>query len=279
MSNRRDFLKAGIAGAAISMLPSLNSFASVTPVIRERRKLKLRFALASDGHYAQPGVDSDQQFENLVKWLNLEHATHHLDFCIINGDLVHDRPDLLETVNQKFFKRFNFPYYALPGNHDRADTVLWNSIFGYNDNYVFEQNEIGFILANTSNTKGEYLCPDNNFLKKQLELYRRKETVFVILHIPPHQWLPEENFYADCPDTIKLLHQYPNVKATFHGHDHQMDGVRYTNKLPHFFDAHFGGNWGTSYMGYRVVEIDEDEKIYTYQVNASMNPILNVNNL
>jgi hypothetical protein len=51
--------------------------------------------------------------------------------------------------------------------------------------------------------------------------------------------------------------------------------VRYTNKFPHFFDSHTGGNWGTDYKGYRIVEVGEDNQIYSYQVNASQNPVLN----
>jgi len=78
---------------------------------------------------------------------------------------------------------------------------------------------------------------------------------------------------------MSLLHAYPNIKAVFHGHDHSLDAVRYTNGLPHFFDSHFGGNWGTAYKGYRVVEIKADNQIYTYQVNASQNPALNANTL
>jgi len=54
-----------------------------------------------------------------------------------------------------------------------------------------------------------------------------------------------------------------------------LDGVRYTDKLPHFFDSHIGGDWGTDYKGYRIVEVDEQNAIYTYQVNASQNPVLN----
>jgi len=100
------------------------------------------------------------------------------------------------------------------------------------------------------------------------------KTVFVILHIPPHLWVPENSF-VDSPETVSLLHSYPNVKAVFHGHDHNLDAVFYTNKLPHFFDSHIGGNWGTSYRGYRIVEVDEANKITTYQVNASKSPLLN----
>ncbi len=133
----------------------------------------------------------------------------------------------------------------------------------------------GFVLASTSNTKGEYVCPNNQFLKEKLTAFSNKKAVFVVLHIPPHKWLEQETFFTECPDTLALLHNYTNVKAVLHGHDHSLDIVRYTQKLPHIFDGHFGGNWGTAYKGYRIIELSTDNKMYTYQVNGSKNPIIN----
>jgi len=98
--------------------------------------------------------------------------------------------------------------------------------------------------------------------------------VFVVLHIAPVKWLKEDPS-MDCTEVVKLLHAYPNVKAAFHGHDHYKDGVRYTDQLPHFFDSHIGGDWRTAYKGYRIVEVAEDHTLFTYQVNASQNPVLN----
>lgn len=278
MSNRRSFILRTLTSlGAITILPELNLFASPPEVEFEVLKpsSKLRFAIASDGHYGQPGIDSDKQFSDLVTWINAEHAKHPLDFVIINGDIVHDKPELLDVVKNRYFNHFKVPFYALPGNHDHADTATWKSVFGYDDNYSFVKNDVGFVLANTSNVKGEYICPDNAFLKAELDKLTNKTIVFVVLHIPPHQWLPEDTFFVGCNSTMSLLHSYPNVKAVFHGHDHNLDGVRYTSKLPHFFDGHFGGNWGTEYEGYRIVEVDEQSKISTYQVNASQNPIIN----
>ena len=278
MGSRRSFLFKSLVGlSVIGVLPDLNLFAETvipnppSPI----GKLKLRFVLASDGHYAQPKVDSKKQFSDIVQWINAEHDKNPLDFVIMNGDIVHDRPDLLKEVKETYFDNLKAPFYALPGNHDHADTATWKSVFGYEDNFSFVKNEIGFILANTSNTKGEYICPDNNFLKAELEKFKNNKMVFIVLHIPPHKWVPEDTFFVDCNATIDLLHQYPNVKAVFHGHDHNLDGVRYTSKLPHFFDGHFGGSWGTEYKGYRIVEIDDRDVIKTYQVNASQNPIIN----
>ena len=276
MSNRRIFLKGSLASLLLAGLSK--SVSALTPKMQTNlpvgAKAKLRFAIASDGHYGQPGTDYKKDHENIVQWINEAHDMNPLDFVIFNGDLVHDRPELLTEVKANYFDKLKVPFYAIPGNHDHANATIWKSVFGYEDNYSFEKNGVGFILANTSDTKGAYLCPDKTFIKQELEKFKSLNSVLVVLHIPPHSWVPESPF-IDCPDTISILHSYNNVKAVFHGHDHSLDAVFYTNKLPHFFDAHFGGNWGTKYKGYRIVEVDDTNKTTTYQVNASKNPILN----
>ncbi|WP_316829664.1 metallophosphoesterase [Pedobacter aquatilis] len=276
MSDRRFFIKSGLASVVMTGLAPVMAAAQELqqPIGLSDKKTKLRFAIASDGHYGQPGTDFKKDHENIVRWLNEAHETTPLDFVIINGDLVHDRPELLTEVKKNYYNRLKVPFYAIPGNHDHADAAIWKSVFGYEDNFSFEKNGIGFVLANTSDTKGTYLCPDNKFLKQAFEKFKALETVFVVLHIPPHFWVPESPF-VECADTINLLHQYSNIKAVFHGHDHSLDSVFYTNKLPHFFDSHIGGNWGTAYKGYRIVEVSAENKISTYQVNASQNPVLN----
>ncbi len=283
MTTRRKFLTTSAAGiAGLSLLPAVNAFATENQSYKRQNgaKLKLRFALASDIHYAEPNTDYAQFTGNMVKWLNEDHAKNHLDLVIINGDLVHNRPDLLPEIKKNYLDKLSAPYYTIPGNHDFADAQIWKNAFGYEDKYTVEHGDIGFVFANTADTKGVYYCPDNDFIKASLDKFSVKKIVFVILHIAPVQWMASEStIFLDCPDTVKLLHAYPNVKAVFHGHDHLLDGVRYTDKLPHFFDSHIGGSWGTDYKGYRVVEVAEDNSIYTYQVNASQNPVLNANKL
>jgi len=280
MSDRRKFLANTLTGiAGITLLPAINTFAAAAPgqtLQQTAKKLKLRFVLCSDLHYGQAGTDFDVNAANVVKWLNEEHVSNHLDMVIVNGDLVHNRPDLLTVVKEKYFDKIAIPYYTIPGNHDFADAAVWEKAFGYEDNYIIERGDIAFVLANTADTKGAYVSPDQAFLKSAFDKLADKKMVFVILHIAPVQWLKEEaSTFLNSPDTVALLHSYPNIKAVFHGHDHSLDGVRYTDKLPHFFDSHTGGNWGTDYKGYRVVEVGEDDQVYTYQVNASRNPNLN----
>jgi Icc-related predicted phosphoesterase len=279
MASRREFIGSALTGvAALSLLPAVNTFANENNYYSRgsNAQPKLRFALASDIHYGQPETDFVKNTGNMIKWLNADHAKNHLDFVIVNGDLVHNRPDLLPEIKTQYLDKLNVPYHTIPGNHDFADTTVWKNNFGYEDNYTVEFGDIGFVLANTADTKGTYICPDNSFIKVSLDKFADKKIVFVVLHIPPTKWTKDDVF-VECPETIDLLHTHTNVKAVFHGHDHLLDGVRYTGKLPHFFDSHIGGNWGTDYKGYRIVEVDEKNAIYTYQVNASQNPVLNSN--
>ena len=219
----------------------------------------------------------------MVGWMQKEHKDNHLDFVIVNGDLVHNRPDLLPKVKTTYLEKFGVPFYTIPGNHDFADAALWKSVFGYEDTYTVDKGDIGLVFANTADTKGKYVCPNINFLKEAFEKFKAKPIVFAILHIPPHAWSEEEKtLFVDCPEVMALMHSYPNIKAAFHGHDHMLDTVRHTgpgNKLAHFWDSHFGGDWGTEYKGYRVVEVDANNKISTYQVNATQNPKLNATKL
>lgn len=266
--------------AAVALLPAVNTFAAADNSYKKplNAKTKLRFALASDGHYGEPDTDYKTMHADMVRWLNEDHTKNHFDFIIINGDLVHDQPELLPELKTNYLDKLKAPYYTIPGNHDFADAALWQRIFGYKDNYVVDKGDIGLILANTADTKGKYICPDVDFIRESLEKFSAKKTVFVILHIPPVVWIKGEPF-VDCPEVMHLLEKAPNVKALFHGHEHSLDDMRRSAKLPHFFDSHIGGNWGTAYKGYRVVEVSEDDKIYTYQVNASKNPMLNSNKL
>jgi hypothetical protein len=278
MPNRRNFLKNTLFTATgITLLPDVLVHATGIDqgTSFEPKKLKLRFAHISDGHYGQPGTDYKKFTADVVKWVNAEHARQPFDLCIINGDLVHDRPDLLPETKQ-YFDQLKMPYYTVPGNHDHATTEAWKKVWGYEDNHAFEFNDYGFIMGNTSNEKGDFLCPNLNFIKQYLDKYKSKQKVFMVLHIPSHQW---GDVGLNCPDVDALFANYPNIAAVFHGHHHDEDGVKYSNgkKLAHFFDAHYGGNWGTDYKGYRIVEVDMQEQIYTYQYNASLNPVINSN--
>jgi hypothetical protein len=42
-----------------------------------------------------------------------------------------------------------------------------------------------------------------------------------------------------------------------------------SSQTPCLFDAHMGGNWGTPYKGFRVVEISKDGTLVSYMMNPT----------
>ncbi len=164
------------------------------------------------------------------------------------------------------YQSLKFPYHISRGNHDRCDKDVWAATWGRALNYTFEMDDNAFIVLDTSNEKGEYLCPDLKFAEAELKRVKRHRHVFVFMHIPPVMW--HESF-TDCKDLVLLFSKQKNLRAIFHGHDHMSDAARFEHGKPFLFDGHVGGNWGTDYRGYRIVEIYSNGEVLTYQVNPA----------
>lgn len=274
--SRRLFLKKSAAtiSSAFLFFPGTCNF--LTNLAHPPRKnVKFRFAVASDGHYGQPETSYEKDFPELISRLNNEKKTKGLDLAIFNGDLIHDKPEFLPQV-KLHFNQLKTPYYTVRGNHDMVDETIWKQTWGYGLNHDFEVDKYGFILADTSNEKGEYVCADINWLNGRLNHYTSKKHVFVFMHITPEKWTKHG---IDCPDIKKSIANFPNVAAVFHGHDHDVDDVKFSNNKPYIFDGHFGGSWGVDYKGYRIVEINNDGSVYTYQYNPQGGPLVNENQL
>lgn len=268
--NRRHFLASSL------MLLGGTSFAGGSIINRlAGAKLAQRFAIASDGHFGQPETDYENFHNEMMTWLNLEHKASPLSFCIFNGDLIHDDPGLLPNVKAKY-ELLKFPYHVSRGNHDRCDKETWIKTWGRELNYTFEIEESAFIVLDTSNQNGDYLCPNFSFAEAEFKRLRRHKHVFVFMHIPPVMW--NESF-TDCKELVLLFSKQKNLRAIFHGHDHMSDTARFEHGKPFLFDGHLGGNWGTAYRGYRVVEIYSNGEILTYQVNPAGKIRVNQNSL
>lgn len=261
---RRIFLKTSLGG--FTFLSSVAAFARETD-----EKPVFRFAIASDGHYGQPNTPYAKDFANLVRWLRTEKKSKGLDMIVLNGDLFHDDPVFLPKVKESF-DQLPADYYVTRGNHDRVSVAAWQQMWGYPTNHALESGDYAFLLADTSNEKGEYLCADAEWLQQQLQKYAAKKWIFVFMHIPPAKWTDNG---VDCPQIRSIIEKTPNVAAVFHGHEHDEDDKKMNNGKPHFFDGHFGGNWGTVYKGYRIVEIYRDGSWKSYQCNPTASPIIN----
>jgi len=261
--NRREFIK--YASSVVFILANGNVLRAVELNEKEwqNSKVKLRFVIASDGHYGQQDTDYEKYFDTLVKRINEEHAKNQFAFCMINGDIIHDDKKFYPAA-KKSLDKLNLSYYVSQGNHDHVTPTEWEFIWGMPVNFDFTTKDNTFLIATTSNEAGTYLCPDINWMANKLDQHQHQKNIFIFLHINPGR---QTKNAVDCPELFELFAKHKNVRAVFNGHDHDEEGIKIKNEIPFIFDAHFGGNWGTPYRGFRVVELMDDNSILTYILN------------
>ena len=263
-TTRRSFLKNISVATAILLGGGIQEL-SAADVYERRKKVKLRFVVASDGHYGQPKTEFDAFFKTITEQINAFHKQQPLDFCVINGDIIHNEKPLLAITKQKL-DLLTMPYYVTRGNHDMVTAEHWHEVWKMPLNHDVVVKKNALLLGDTSNEAGKYLSPDLVWMKAKLDAHKNRKNVFIFLHIPQAKWTANG---IETPAFFDLLKKYPNVKAVFHGHEHDQDGVKMVDNVPFLFDAHFGGNWGTTYRGFRVVELMKDNTMVTYIMNPT----------
>jgi len=287
-SSRRRFLKTGAAAIVAGTVPARwVSAEEVTP----GSKPKLRFAVASDLHYGQNNTPFDEMTGAMVGWINKEKAGKGLDALFLNGDLTNDSSPMLVQLRDKHLTQLEVPYYAIKGNHDFVDqtpgspTESWEKLWGYPANHTVKLGDFVFILCDTTAPAKSniYLAADIDWLKGQLEAHKDAPAIFVMIHIQqrahkvdgwPQHGLHDKAEQPKGEAVMDLLESTPNVRAVFHGHNHLMTDVFVSDERRYFFDSHVGGSWGAK-RGYRIVEIHDDHKMVTYQVNGEDDAVLN----
>jgi predicted phosphodiesterase len=258
-------------------------------------KVRLRFAVASDLHYGQPKTPFEKMADEMVEWINAEKRTKRLDALFLNGDLTHDSPPALLTLRDKHLAKLEVPYHAIKGNHDFVDgkeqspTASWNALWGYPSNHTVRIGDCAFVMADTSAPAkaNVYLAADINWLRGQFEAHKDAAAIFVMIHIQqrahkvdgwPQHGVGDPAERPKGESVMALIESTPNVRAVFHGHNHLETGMYVSGERRYFFDSHLGGNWGAK-RGYRIVEIQTDNRITTYQMNAEDKVITNSGNL
>ncbi|WP_304517702.1 metallophosphoesterase family protein [Cecembia rubra] len=261
---RRPFLKKlTFLTSMTSLMPFLNYGKMEFP-----EKTKLKFIVASDGHYGQPNTEFEASHKTLLKAIQQEQE---VDFVVFNGDLIHDDPKWMPEV-KKVYDSLKLPYFPVKGNHDRISETAWQNIWGIPADHRFVWKEhFGMILANSSNQAGEYLCADTEFLKSSLEEFKNLAFVFVFVHISQNDWTLHG---VSCDPFLELMARYSNVRAIFHGHDHDVNGIMRNRKKPYLWSGHFGGSWGSPHPSYRVCEVGGDGKVITYLKSMNEGMIL-----
>lgn len=274
--NRRKFLQLTFKSAVvISAGNLLQSFAAAGFVLPPKDKVRLRFAVASDGHYGQPDTKYNDMHDEMIGWLHAEQKDRGLDFTMINGDVYHDAIEMMPLVKQHWDK-LSMPYYVSHGNHDKALETEWQQTWNTKWHHTFELHDAAFLVLNTADESGKYICPDLLWVKEKLEKYQSKKQLFVFMHITPFGWTKNG---IPCPELTEMFTSQKNLKAVFHGHDHDQDDVKENNGKYYFFDGHIAGNWGTDYRGYRIVEVLKSGEVITYQMNPLADKKVNSNNI
>ncbi|WP_343704182.1 metallophosphoesterase [Chitinophaga sp.] len=274
MLTRRKFLENTLKGIVlIGAGNTLQSFAAPGFTLPAKDKVALRFALTSDGHFGEPKTTWVENHQRMTAWLNKEKAGRGLHRAFINGDIFHNDPAFLPEV-KRTWDQLQMPYAVSHGNHDMIAEDDWEKTWGTRWHHVVEQGNTAFLVLNTADVKGKYICPDLDWTRARLQELRSKKHLFVIMHITPVKWTQHG---IDCPELTEMFSAQPNLRAIFHGHDHAEDGMKEKNGKHYFFDGHLGGSWGTPYHGYRVVEVLTSGEILCYQVNPAEKEPVNRN--
>src|SRR5215203_4824159 len=96
--HRRHFIRELSAGFLV--LANGNLISVAHPYKLPAKKVVLRFAVASDGHYGQTGTEYEKYFSEVVSHINGHHEKDPFDFCVINGDIVHDNKSFFPAAKK-----------------------------------------------------------------------------------------------------------------------------------------------------------------------------------
>jgi len=252
---RKKYVVASLFVAAASFL-----FAECEmPFQGQERKVELRFAVAADGHWGQPGTDYEGNHRQLIEAINRLHDTAPFDFVVLVGDLVHDRPDLLPEVKSRFDQLVP-DYYVVHGNHDHATPELWKKIWGLEINVTVTVKNHHLLLVNTADSIGTYTSADAAWLQSAVER-AHPDPVFVFAHITQKAWTRHG---IGSPEVMTILTANDAIRAVFHGHDHDVDEIRMEDGIPFVFTGRFGGSWGGRRQ-FVIAETDAEKGITIYR--------------
>ena len=221
-------------------------------------------------HYGQAKTPFDDNINTAIQQINQFHHEHHLHFCVMNGDLIHNDKSFMPQIKTKL-DGLKMRHYVTRGNHDMVSLEEWEQVWQTPTHHDAVINNNALIFGDSSNEKGEYISPNLDWLENKFIEHQDKKNILLFIHIPQIVTLPSG---INTPSFLSLLKKYKNIKAVFHGHDHMQDTAKVIEGVPFIYDSHVGGDWGTTYHGFRVVEIMKDNTLVTYMMNPTtkMNP-------
>jgi hypothetical protein len=183
-----------VRNTAFRFLASADSLSNVLnmdiPLISQSVKSSFKVAVVGDVQ-----VDNEQEIQYTNQTLMPDLMSRSdVDFGVIMGDLVNDKPTLLPIV-KSMLSALPMPCWTVCGNHDRLTKTSLPPDFAFHQQfgastYAFSYGKVHFIVLNNVLSKGkagyeaQISARQLAFLSNDLKLVDKKCPVVVMMHIP-----------------------------------------------------------------------------------------------
>ncbi len=127
-----------------------------------------------------------------------------IDFNIILGDLVNDKPTLMPVMKWAI-DSLSAESWIVIGNHDLDKEKSFEKYFGA-ANYAFERGNVCFVsLNNFDHNKSHYTPSQLSFVKNIAERVLKGKTLVISQHIPLKSVRNRDKLLEIIPDDVNLL--------------------------------------------------------------------------
>lgn len=188
-------------------LDSINTNFELTPLING---VEDKFTLIS---VADPQVLRESNVKRLhnetIVDLKNEGLKHNPVYGVTLGDLVHDKPELMNDVKDAFIST-NIPFFHTIGNHDKIES--YENIFGPTD-YSFNRGNAHIVVMNNASGRRGFTRTQMSWLKSNLQHVPKNKMLIVCLHIP---LVSDMSYRNDFLELIKSFNEVHIMSAHTH---------------------------------------------------------------
>ena len=193
-------IKGGVQNFSTSDYYKTSSGKIRIPLVSREPESEFRIAAIGDIQ-----VDNIKEFgyawESLFKELN---ERRDIDFNIILGDLVNDKPTLMPVMKWAI-DSLPAESWVVIGNHDIDKEKSFEKHFGAT-NYAFERGSVCFVVLNNfDHDKSHYTTSQLSFVKNIVDGVLKGKTMVISQHIPLKNVKNRDKLLEIIPEDINLL--------------------------------------------------------------------------
>jgi 3',5'-cyclic AMP phosphodiesterase CpdA len=230
--------------------------------------LQFEFVVVGDSQPQSTEVLINPAFEKIVE--KMKALSPSPAFGIHLGDLIIGSEDsvVLEAQYEAYHslvKKLPFPFYAIPGNHDRTFTAEGSEIFRRKIGplyHSFWYEDVHFLLLDSN--EADYIDTIGgsqlNWLEEQLQRSARFRFLFVHVLLFPLLLPPGRELVAR--ELFLNLLKKDRIDALFSGHEHLFATKNINDGLLQIISGGGGGRFLSSSQGafhhFCIVRVEED---------------------